>query len=72
MWDLLLSSGRCCKEVAIAVLSLLHAILTVLYYPHVSGFVPGGRKLFSLDAELGFGFDLFWGLFSLLSQIALG
>ena len=55
----------------IAVLSLLHAILTVLNYSHVSGFLPGGRKPLLLDAELGFGFDLFWGLFSLLSQLAL-
>lgn len=55
----------------IAVLSLLRATLSVLYYSHVSEFLPGGREPFLLDVELGFRFDLFWGLFSLPSLLAL-
>lgn len=43
----------------IAVLSLLRATLSVLYYSHVSEFLPGGREPFLLDVELGFRFDLF-------------
>lgn len=34
-------------------------------YFHVSGFLLGGRKPFLLNAEPGFAFYLFWGLFSL-------
>lgn len=70
--DLFVSSRGHWKGTIIAVLSLLHAALTVLNYSHVAGFLPGGRKPFLLDAELGFGFDLFWGLFSLPSLLALG
>lgn len=49
--------------------SQLHAVFILLSFSHVSGFLLGGRKPFLLDAELGFGFDLFWGLFSLPSLL---
>lgn len=47
--------------------SHLGTVFMVWNCSHVSGFLLGGRKPFLLNAEPGFAFYLFWGLFSLSS-----